>query len=160
MSMMTDLRERFAALNAREQMGVRLAAWAVGLVLILWIAVLPAWRTLSRTPAELDQVESQLQAMQTQAQEARDLRAVPAISGMQAQEALKATTTRLGSMASLSVSGGRAVITLKGVTSEALQGWLAEARSAARAQPLEAQLQRSAGGYVGTITLALPGASP
>jgi general secretion pathway protein M len=159
-SMNTELRERFAALNAREQMGVRLAAWAVGLLLVLWVAVLPAWRTLARTPAELDQVDSQLQAMQAQAQEARELRGVPAIAGAQAQEALKSATGRLGGMASLNVNNGRAVLTLKGVSSDALQGWLSEARSAARAQPVEAQLQRAGNGYAGTITMALPGASP
>ena len=158
-SMKTEIGERFAALNAREQMGVRVAALAVGVLLVLWIAVLPAWHSLARTPAELEQVESQLQAMQAQAQEARELRAVPAIAGQQAQEALKSATGRLGGSASLTVNNGRAVLTLKGVSSEALQGWLSEARSAARAQPIEAQLQRSGSGYVGTLTMSLPGAS-
>jgi general secretion pathway protein M len=151
------LAERFAALNEREQQLVRFGAWAAALLLVWWLAVQPAWRTLTRTPAELDRVERQLQDMQGQAQEVRELRAVPAVSGPQALEALQAATARLGGLATLNVNNGRAVLTLKGVGSEALQAWLVEARHAARAQPVEAQLQRGAGGYLGSITLALPG---
>ncbi len=160
MSALDDLKARFAALEPREQQAVRVAAWALGLFLLWWIAVQPAWRTLARTPAELDQVEQQLQQMQGQAAEARELRAVPAVSAAQSQEALQAATARLGALAQLNVNGGRAVLTLKGVDPEALQAWLNEARHAARAQPLEAQLQRGSAGYLGSITLALPGAAP
>ncbi len=160
MSAVTELKARFAALEAREQQAVRLAAWVLGLLLLWWIAVLPAWRTLARTPAELDRVEQQLQQMQAEAAEAQALRAVPPVSAAQSQEALQAATARLGGLAQLNVNGGRAVLTLKGLDSEALQDWLTEARRAARAQPVQAQLQHNATGYVGSITLALPGTAP
>jgi len=160
MSMVTELKARFAALEVREQQYLRIAAWALGLLLVWWIAVQPAWRTLARTPTELDQVEQDLQQMQAQAAEARDLRAVPPVSTAQAQEALQAATLRLGALAQLNVNNGRAVLTLKGVESEALQAWLSEARHAARARPVQAQLQRGASGYLGSITLDLPGAAP
>ena len=160
MSIVSELKTRFAALDMREQQALRAAACILGLLLLWWVAVQPAWRTLARAPAELDRVEQQLQHMQAQAGEARELRAVPPVSATQAQEALQAATARLGGLAQLSFNGGRAMLTLKGVSSDALQVWLAEARHAARARIVQAQLQRGSVGYLGSITLDLPGATP
>ena len=42
---------------------------------------------------------------------------------------------------------------------ESLRTWLGEARRAARARPVEAQLLKSAGGYSGSISLTLAGTS-
>jgi Asp-tRNA(Asn)/Glu-tRNA(Gln) amidotransferase A subunit family amidase len=52
----------------------------------------------------------------------------------------------------------RATLSLSNVSPEALKDWLSEARSAARARPMEAQLNRSNGGYSGTILLVFGGA--
>jgi len=58
------------------------------------------------------------------------------------------------------IQGERATLTLNtGVNPEALRAWLNEARSGARARPVEAQLQRGPLGYTGTIGVALGGAS-
>jgi general secretion pathway protein M len=46
-------------------------------------------------------------------------------------------------------------LTLSGVTGDALRSWLGEARSAARARPIDAQLQRGAEGYTGSIVVGL-----
>ena len=48
--------------------------------------------------------------------------------------------------------------TLQGVSTSQLRDWLAEARSGARARPVEARLARAAEGYSGTIVVALGGA--
>ena len=54
----------------------------------------------------------------------------------------------------------RATLTLvTGVAPEALRAWLTEARSGARARPVEAQLQRGPLGYTGTISLTLGGST-
>jgi general secretion pathway protein M len=60
------------------------------------------------------------------------------------------------------LQGDRAVLTLKDVGTGALNDWLAEARSGARARPLEVTLSRVAQGYSGTLVVALPseGANP
>jgi len=55
------------------------------------------------------------------------------------------------------VQGDRAVLTLSGVGTGALRDWLAEARSGARARPLEANLTRAAQGYSGTLVVVLGG---
>lgn len=131
---------------------------AVLLLFLLWLLVLqPALRTLRQAPAEMDRLEFQLQTMQRLAAETAELRATPPVNPEQAQAALKAATDRLGESAKLSLQGDRAVLTLNGAGTEALRGWLAEARSGARARPLEANLMRSGSGYSGTLVVAIGG---
>jgi general secretion pathway protein M len=141
----------------------RWAAWGL-LALIVGLAwqwtVSPALQTIGRAPEQRAQLELQLQLMQAQAREAAQLRAMPTLTGAPALAALKAATDRLGASAKLSVQGERAVITLDGVGSAALRAWLAEVRSGARGRPIEAQLARTAKGYSGTITVALPTGGP
>jgi general secretion pathway protein M len=125
---------------------------------VLWaLAIAPAWRTLNRAPAELDALDAQLQTMQRQAAEAQQLRAAPPVNIELATQALKAATERLGDKGRLVVQGERAVLTLNGATTEQLRGWLAEARSGARARPLEASLQRGAAGYSGNLVVSIGG---
>jgi general secretion pathway protein M len=46
---------------------------------------------------------------------------------------------------------------LSNAAPEGLRAWLIEARSAARARPVELQLQRSAQGFSGSLTVTLAG---
>ena len=145
----------WASLAGRER---RLLAWGGGLLLLflVWLlAVQPAVQTVRSAPAQQDQVDMQLQQMQLLAAEAAALRATPPVSAEQAAAALKAATERLGEQARLALQGERAVLTLDGVGSGALRDWLAEARSGARARPLEATLTRGANGFSGTLVLSL-----
>jgi general secretion pathway protein M len=134
----------------------------IGVVLVaflMWLLVLqPALSTLRRAPVEMDRLDMQLQTMQRLATETAELRATPPVNPEQAQAALKAATERLGDKAKISLQGDRAVLTLNGAGTEALRGWLAEARSGARARPLEANLMRSGSGYSGTLVLSVGGA--
>jgi general secretion pathway protein M len=126
---------------------------------LLWlVAIQPAWRTLRDAPARIATLQGQQQEMRALASEARELRAAPALQLEQSTLALKAASDRLGTNGRLSLQGERAVLTLTGASSEQLREWLAEARSGARARPVEAQLSRSAQGYSGSIVLALGGA--
>ena len=77
----------------------------------------------------------------------------------QSQAALKATTERLGDKGRLSLQGDRAVLTLTNASSGQLRDWLSEARSGARARPVEANLSRAPQGYSGSLIVAL-GAAP
>jgi general secretion pathway protein M len=147
------------ALALRER---RLLAGAGAIVVfvLLWsLALRPALRTITQAPAELDWLEVQLQTMQRLAAEAGTLRAAPAINPEQAAAALRAATERLGDKGKLLVQGDRATLTLAGVGTADLRDWLAEARSGARARPLEATLTRGAQGYNGTLVMTIGGAS-
>lgn len=151
------LRARWAALAPRERLLVALAAAVVALLLVLMLAVLPAVQTLRSVPAQIDALDVQLQEMQRLAVEATELRATPPVDAAASAAALQAASARLGDSARLSLQGERAVLTLSGVGTEQLRGWLAEVRSGARARPVEANLSRGAGGYSGTIVVALGG---
>lgn len=155
---LAPLQAWWRALPGRERRGLLLAA-AVLLAALLWLLALqPALQTLRNAPAALDAADLQLQAMQRLASEAVELRATPPVHPEQAAAALKAATERLGDKARLSLQGERAVLTLNGVGPGALRGWLAEARSGARARPVEASLMNAAAGYSGTLVVALGGA--
>lgn len=150
-------RARWRALAPRERRGLGIAAWVLGLFLLWAVAIAPAWRSVRAAPAQLDQLDAQLQGMRRQANEARELRAVPPLNGSQAAAALRAASEALGSAGRLQIVGDRATLSLTGVNGTQLRDWLAEARSAARARPVEANLTRGPQGYSGSIVVALPG---
>ena len=149
----------WGSLAARERRLVALAAALVVLALIWLIALAPALRTLARAPAQIEAADGQLQAMQRLAAEAREVRTAAPVAPEQATAALKAATDRLGDTGRLALQGDRAVLTLNGARVGALRDWLAEARSGARARPVEVTLTRGAQGLSGTVVLALGGPS-
>jgi general secretion pathway protein M len=155
--LLAALRARWRALPGRERRGVALAATVLLLYAIWALAVQPAWRTLTTAPVELDALEAQLQAMQRLAAEATELRATPPVNLEQASAALQAATARLGDKGRLTMQGDRAVLTLTGAGTRVLSDWLVEARSGARARPVEATLTRAGSGYNGTLVLAIGG---
>lgn len=143
----------------RERRALLALGAALG-VLIVWLLLIqPAWRSLRETPAQLDRLDAQLQHVQRLAAESQALRGVAPVPPAQAAAALRAATDRLGDKGRLTQQGDRATLTLNGASPEALRGWLLEARSAARARPVEAQLTRAAQGYSGTL-IVLVGSPP
>jgi len=141
----------------RERLAIAAMAFAVGVLLVWLIAVQPALRTLRETPLELDRLETQWQQIQLAALESATLRTASPVPPQQAAEALRAATERLGGKGRIALQGDRATLTFSAVPFEALRNWIGEARSAARARPIEAQLQKGASGYSGTITIVLSG---
>ena len=148
----------WAVRSARDRRLLGLAGTVLGLFITWSLAVQPAWRTLQVAPVQRDALDGQWQAMQRLAAEAKDLRAAPPVSIEQSSAALRAATERLGDQGRLAMQGERAVLTLQGVSTSQLRDWLAEARSGARARPVEARLTRAAQGYSGTVVVALGGA--
>ena len=93
----------------------------------------------------------------TMAAEVRDLRNATPVPAAQAGLAIKSAVERQGDKVRLSLQNDRALLTLNNASPEQLRALLVEARSAARARPLEAQLTRGPGGFTGTLVLALGG---
>jgi general secretion pathway protein M len=155
-AVLQGLQARWSTLAARERRGLVLGA-AVLAGFVLWsLAVAPAWRTLGSAPARLDALDTQVQQMQALALESRALRAVAPVPLDQAQAALTTATARLGAAGKLSLQGERALLTLKGVRSDALAAWLAEVRAGARARVVEANLTLTSPGVSdGSLTLSL-----
>jgi general secretion pathway protein M len=150
-------RLQWQALASRERLGLSIAGAALALLVVWQLGVASAWRTLREAPLQIDRLDAQLQDMQRLASEAQELRGLAPVSAAQAALALKAATDHLGAVGKLSVQGERATLTLNGASSEQLRTWLGEARSAARARPVQAQLQRGPKGYSGTLELSLGG---
>ena len=150
-------RQRWQALAPRERRIAGWLGWAVGLVLLWFVGIAPAWRSVSSAPARLDQLDTQLQQMQRLASEAAVLRASPPIGGLQAQAALKTATDALGGAGKLQLGGDRATVTFTNATGTQVRDWLIEARSAARTRPVEANLTRGPQGYSGTVIVQMPG---
>lgn len=127
-------------------------------VLVVWLlGVRPALRTLGETPVELDRLDRQWQQMQSAALESESLRSASPVAPAQAAEALKSATERLGGKGKLVVQGERATLNFTAVPFEALRAWLLEARSGARARPVEAQMLKAQSGYSGTISVVFAG---
>ncbi len=147
---------RWAAFAPRERRLIAFAATVLGAFLLWAVAIGPAWRTLQSAPAQIDQLDLQLQQMQVLAAESVTLRAVAPVPAEQAQAALAAATERLGAPGKLSIQGDRVLLTLKGASAAQLSAWLAEARVGARARVVDATLTRAGPGlWDGNLTLTL-----
>ena len=143
----------------RERQLIVVMVVSVAILAVWLILIQPALRILRDAPVELDRLDQQMQQMQLAASEMQGLRAASPVPTEQASTALRAATSQLGSSAKLSIQGDRAILTFTAIQGDALRGWLNEARSAARARPMEAQLVKAATGYTGSITVSLGGGS-
>jgi len=152
-----QLVERWKTLAPRERRGLRIAFVLLAIFVVWLIAVQPAWRIVRAAPAQLDALDLQWQHMQRLAAETRELRVAPTVAPAQAAIALRTATEQLGDRARLALLGDRATLTLTGIPGDRLVAWLAEARTAARARPIDAQLTRGPQGYSGTIVVTLGG---
>lgn len=149
-----QLRERYRALAPRERLLVAVAAAVVALYAAWSLAVAPALRTVHSAPAALDALEVQLQEIQRLAGESRHLRDATPVSAAQSASALRAATDRLGTAGRIALQSDRATLTLTNVHGDALQSWLNEARTAARARVVDAQLTRGSQGFSGSIVVS------
>ena len=143
----------------RERQLIAAMVFAVTVLVVWLIAIQPALQTLRETPPKLDQLDLRLQQMQLAALESQALRSATPVPQAQATQALRTATERLGDKAKLVVQGDRATVSFTGVAIDGLRGWLGEARSGARARPVEAQLQKAGSGYTGSISVVLSGSA-
>lgn len=161
---LAPLRQTLAGLQPRERRAVTLALWVVGLGLLWWIAIAPAWSTLSQAPARqarLDAQLGQMRGMAASAQALRETNAQPP-SRDTVLRALDQATGELGDSGQIAVLGERATLTLNNATPEALAQWLQQVRINARLVPVEAKLNRPTSGapvWSGTLLVSGPGLS-
>lgn len=152
------LRRGWMALAPRERRLAAIAAAVVGLGLLWWIALGPAWATLRAAPAQHEALDAQLQRMRALAAQAQALKSQPRQNPDDAQRALEAAVRQhLGANARMVVAGERVTLTLVGASPDGLSQWLTQARVNARAVPAEARLARNAAGqWDGSVVLNLP----
>ncbi|MDQ6628825.1 MAG: type II secretion system protein M [Pseudomonadota bacterium] len=153
----SQLKRFWQARLPRERQFIAAMLLAVGILLVWLIAVQPALRTLREAPLELARLDEQMQQMSLAAGEMQTLRSASPVPSEQAATALRAATASLGDKAKLTMQGDRATLSFTGLPADSLRAWLGEARSAARARPLEAQLVKATSGYSGSVTLSVGG---
>ena len=141
----------------REQQWLKVAAVLVSAALIWTVAIAPAWRTVRAYPQQRSALDAQLQTKQALHAQAQSLRAQPAPDPRTAPAALQATVKTLEPQATLMLAGGKATVTLRQVSADALARWLARTRSEARLLPNQAKLQQDNGAWSGTVQFTLPG---
>lgn len=159
--MHTVLQSRWVTLSRREQHLLGWGAAVLLLAILWWVGIAPALRILHEAPAQQAALDAQWQRMQALQSEAQALQKLPRIPASTALQALQRSTQELlGTHAQLQISGERCTVTLKDVAPQELAAWLAQARSQARAIPVEAHWQRSAANaaptWSGTVVLTLP----
>ncbi|HEY6511245.1 MAG TPA: type II secretion system protein GspM [Burkholderiaceae bacterium] len=143
----------------RERVALALVVTLL-LAAIVWLAlVAPALATLRSAPRQLESLDAQLQQMRAMAAEVRDLRNATPVPAAQAGLAIKAAAERHGDKVRLTLQADRAMVTLLNASPEQLRALLVEVRTAARARPVEAQLNRVPAGYSGTLVFNLGSAS-
>ena len=117
---------------------------AVLLFILVWtFNVSPALKTWREAPALLVQLETQTQSLKAMQAQAQSLQKAARLSSADAASQLQQSVTEvLGSGAKLNLEGGRATLTLSGVSAENLAQFLTMARTKSHALPLEAHLQK------------------
>ena len=160
---LAPLQQTLAGLQPRERRAVTLALWVVGLGLLWWIAIAPAWSTLSQAPERHARLDAQLSQMRGMAASAQALRGQTNAQPPNRDTVLRAldqATGELGATGQISVQGERATLTLNNATPEALAQWLQQVRINARLVPVEAKLNRPANAppaWTGTLMVSGPG---
>ena len=154
------LPRRWQTLEPREQTLILAATGVVVAALLWWLAIAPALSVLKTDDAQRAALDAQLQSMQALQAQAKAVQGQPKMTAPEASRALTASVKqRLGAAAQVSLAGSQATVTLKGVPPAALADWLSQARLAARAVPIQANLRRSNGEpatWDGTLVLSLP----
>jgi general secretion pathway protein M len=140
---LAPLRSRWALMSPRERYLSTLAASAVAILLVWAIALAPALKSLQKSQAQRLVLDGQLQQMLALQAEARQLAAQPKIGRDASLRALRESVAALGTGAQMQTSGERAIVTLQAVPAATVANWLGQARTDARAVPLEARLVRS-----------------
>jgi general secretion pathway protein M len=153
------LRERagaaWRARPPRDRLALTVMASVLGAFLVWTVLIAPAVATLRSAPAQLEALDAELLQMRAMAAEVRDLRNATPVPAAQAGLAIKAAVERQGDKVRLSLQNERALLTLQNASPEQLRALLAEARSAARARPIDANLARGPSGFTGTLVFSL-----
>lgn len=142
MSAATELRGLglfWGARSPRER-ALLTAAGALGLLMLLALAVLPAWRSLQAAPQTQARLALQWQRMQALQAEATALQSQARRAFSEA--ALQSSLLPLGETAQLTMQAGGAELRLQHARPEALAAWLLDSRAKAGAVVRLAQLEQ------------------
>jgi general secretion pathway protein M len=152
-------RARWAAMAAREQRGVLLAAAVLGAALVWFIALAPALRSLKTVATQSASLAADIDRMQALQARAKVLQAKPTLAPQESLRALQTAAGKLGATVSLQVVGEQATLTIKKLGALPLGQWLSP-QTGPGLSPIEAHLKRDTGSiepvWSGTLIYRLP----
>jgi len=155
------MRRWWTSLSFRERAAVAFAATLVFLVLLIVVAIEPAWRTRARLTAELPRLQAEAAEVRALALEAKRLRS-RALT-LESPEQTRAAVMRLLAEKKLDPTvreaDGRLIYSVKRADAAAWVGWLNEISSALPLRVTAAQVSRAGPGVVDAeVTLTPAGA--
>ncbi len=157
------LRARWQALSSSEQRSLTGLAWVLSLALLYSVALAPAWRTLTHSHAQREQLNQQLAQMQALQAQAQALQQRTPLSRDEALRALQSLSKGAGSGLQLTVQGERVSVQVTALPASALAQWLQMARTQAQSLPVEAHLSQAKAtspgasiSWSGSLVLSLP----
>jgi len=157
------LPDRWHSLPAGLKGRLRLLAFVAG-ALVLWFLLLaPAWRTLEDAPRTHQVLDRQLDRMQHLQGTLVSLQDLPRVSPEARVQALERTLKSLGPGARLRVSGDQLTLTLRQVPAAVLADWLVQSRAQTGMEAVQVRLTRQAQGAVvwdGELVYRLPVQAP
>ena len=158
-SPMAGLAARWLMLSEAEKLALRCLLLLLVGALVWFAGVAPALRTVSGVAGQSAKLDAQLQAVQKMATQAKALQARPPLARADAMREMQALTTqRFGVAAVLQSGTEKTVVTVKGVSSDSLVSWLAQARQNTGAVLDQANLRQLGTLWDGTLVISLPGA--
>lgn len=153
----TQLRLWWRQRAPREKWALQIALLLMATILLWMLALAPALRTLHSFDSNRLKLDADLQVMLRLQAQAQALQSTPRLSKAEASQALRESVQKtFDKNADITMNGGSATVTLRGVSPEVLAQWLANARTLAYSAPLQANLRNSPTGWSGTVQMALP----
>ena len=157
MSFQSAIQAWWGRLAGREQRLVLLMGFALVAAVLWFVGIAPALRTLRTAPAQIEALESQWQAMQVLAAQARSMQGRAPLGREDAMRELELSVRqRLGGSGQINSTGDRVTVVLKDAPPQLMAVWLSQARLKARVVATQANLTRTAGGWEGTLVFILP----
>ncbi|MCY7308166.1 MAG: type II secretion system protein M [Rhodoferax sp.] len=157
MTQRARLRVWWAGLALREQRWLRGGAVLVAGLLLWYVGLAPALKTLAEAPARLQLLDSQLAAMQLMAAEAKTMQKRTLPARQDAMRTLEAVSQqRLGPGVQVNASADRVTIAFRSASPEGVSLWLAQVRQGTGAVVEQAKLRRADSVWEGTLVVSLP----
>lgn len=163
-ALQTLLPDRWHALAPQDRSRLRVLVLVAGALLLWFLLLAPAWRTVQEAPRRHAALDQQLEEMQRLHATLVQLREQPRASPEARVQALAGTLTLLGAGVQMRVTGEQLTLTLKQVPAGVLADWLVESRVQTGMEAMEARLTRQGQGaaavWDGVLVYRLPQPEP
>lgn len=150
------LQQHWQKLSPREQRSLGFLLALIGVLLVWFVAIAPAWHDIQRAQTEQQRLAEQLsdmQSLQAQAQTARQQTSLPKDESWRV---LQGISSKNEGRFVLTQQGDSVLVQIKNVPPQTLAAWLSQARTQGQSTPKETHLSREGEGWSGNLIMRLP----